>query len=258
MQKLSALRRFVRPVLDYALPPRCPGCGCMVEDDRRFCAECWLKLDFLGDPCCARCGIPFAFDEGEGAECGTCLAHPPEYDSARAVLAYDDLASGIAIRLKYGRRLGLARLMAQHMAARMPASVDTRWLIVPVPLHRWRMWGRGFNQAAVIADHIARASGVPTEKRALVRHRSTRPLRNMSAAMRAKAVRGAFTLDRALGDRVRGRDIILIDDIHTTGATAQACAQELRRGGARSVHLLCWARVVPGHDRSKIDPAIDF
>jgi ComF family protein len=249
MQIHATLRSIVQGVVDYALPPRCPGCGCIVEDDHRFCVECWSGLHFLSEPCCATCGEPFDMDQGEGALCGRCLSHPPLYDSARAVLAYGDHARDVAMRLKYGRRMAMARLMAQHMAQRLPhgAVADDDWLIVPVPLHRWRLWGRGFNQAAVIADHIGRKAGIGVEKRALIRHRSTRPLRDMNPDQRASAVKGAFALDHRFGGAIKGRNILLIDDIHTSGATSGACTRALRSGGARSVHLLCWARVIGRH-----------
>ncbi|MDI1297519.1 MAG: double zinc ribbon domain-containing protein, partial [bacterium] len=107
--KAPPLQRAIRPVIDYALPPRCPGCGAIVGEDHAFCLTCWSGMDFLGDPCCARCGLPFDHDRGESAECGTCLADPPPFDSARAVLAYGDVARMVALRLKYGRLIGLAR-----------------------------------------------------------------------------------------------------------------------------------------------------
>lgn len=242
MQVSHILRGLIRPVLDYALPPRCPGCGVIVGADRTFCLTCWTGLEFLGDPCCARCGLPLPFDLGEGGQCAACLSHPPVYDSARAALAYDRLSGGVAMRLKYGRRLGLARLMADHMARHIPVDAQGEgWLIVPVPLHRWRLWGRGFNQAAVIAAHLGRAREIGVDPYSLVRVRATGTMRGRSTSARRNAVRGAFAVR---GDGVRGRNIILIDDVLTTGATAGACVEALHAGGAASVHLLCWARVV--------------
>ncbi|HEX7740984.1 MAG TPA: ComF family protein [Sphingobium sp.] len=242
----SLLKGALRLALDYALPPRCPGCGLIVDDDDAFCLECWSGMAFLGEPCCARCGVPFDHDIGEGAECGACLADPPPFDSARAVLAYGDVARKVALRLKYGRRIGLARLVARQMARRLP-ELEEPPLIVPVPLHRRRLWWRGFNQSALIADHLGRLSGLPVDKHGLLRARATQPLRGMHAGQRAKAVRGAFAL--AQGHGFRARAVLLIDDVHTSGATAAACARVLKRGGACRVHLLCWARALPDRDR---------
>lgn len=248
MPPLSFLKSAIRPLIDYALPPRCPGCGAVVAADHAFCLACWSGMQLLGDPCCARCGLPFEHDRGAGAECGACLADPPPFDSARAVLAYGDVAKTVALRLKYGRRIGLARLIARQMVRHV--AVEQQPLIIPVPLHRWRLWWRGFNQSALIADHMGRLTGLAVDKHGLVRAKRTQPLRGMNPGERAKAVQGAFAL--APGHGVKGRAVLLIDDVHTSGATAAACARTLKRGGAVRVHLLCWARALP-HMSEAID-----
>lgn len=234
------LKAAIKPALDYALPPRCPGCGVIVGEDFAFCLGCWSEMAFLGAPCCARCGVPFAHDMGDGAQCAACMADPPPWDSARAVLAYGDVARTVALRLKYGRRIGMARLIARQMVRHVG---DEEALIVPVPLHRWRLWQRGFNQSALIADHLGRLTGWPVEKLALRRVKRTAPLRGMNPQQRARMVRNAFAL--AQRHPFAGRRILLIDDIHTSGATAAACARALKAGGAVEVRLLCWARVLP-------------
>lgn len=238
------LGRVFSPVLDYALPPRCPGCGVIVAGDDRFCMECWQSMRFLGEPCCARCGDPFAHDLGGEAECGACIAHPPAFDRARAVLAYGDVARTVVLRLKYGRRTGLARLVAAHMARHVPVEERESMLLVPVPLHRWRLWWRGFNQSALIAGHLARLSGIAIDNEVLLRTRRTPTLRGLGARQRERTVRGAFTIDPVREGKLDGRTILLIDDVHTSGATANACARTLLQGGAASVQLLCWARVL--------------
>ncbi|HEX7783398.1 MAG TPA: ComF family protein [Sphingobium sp.] len=235
-------------MIDYALPPRCPGCGEIVEDDHRFCLGCWSSMRFLGSPCCDQCGTPFDHDRGEGALCGQCIAEPPAVDRARAVLAYGDIAKTVALRLKYGRRIGLARLIAGQMARHVPVEGRDAMLLIPVPLHRWRLWWRGFNQSALMASHLGRLCGIPVEKEILLRSRRTPPLRGLSPKERRRAVRGAFAVDPARKDVLAGRTVLLIDDVHTSGATTDACARILRRNGAASVHLLCWARVLPEDD----------
>ncbi|MGD9811743.1 MAG: double zinc ribbon domain-containing protein, partial [Sphingobium sp.] len=137
MELATPLLTAGRAVLDYALPPRCPGCGEITGEDDSFCVACWTGMRFLEDPCCETCGIPFETDDGPGQKCGACLADPPPWKSARAALAYGDISGRVAMRLKYGRRTGLARLMARHMAARAGGMADQAALIVPVPLHRW-------------------------------------------------------------------------------------------------------------------------
>jgi ComF family protein len=150
------------------------------------------------------------------------------------------------MRLKYGRRIGLARLMAGYMMQRAPAACRgdvEQWLVLPVPLHRWRLWHRGFNQSLLIARHVARGLDLPIDPFLLRRVKSTRPLRNMNPRAREDTVRRAFAIDQRRKWQLKGKSIILIDDILTSGATARACSHVLLREGAAAVHLLCWARV---------------
>ncbi|MGE4432041.1 MAG: ComF family protein [Sphingobium sp.] len=240
-------------ILDYALPRRCPGCGDITGEQDRFCLTCWSDLHFLGGPCCGLCGLPFEVEPA--LPCEACLADPPPWASARAALAYGDIARKVTMRLKYGRRIGAARLMAGYMAHHlrgMEEQAEGRGaLLVPVPLHRWRLWNRGFNQSALIAGHLGKASGIPVDPFVLRRSKATRPLRAMNPGARHREVRGAFSIDKRRADVLPGRTIILVDDVHTSGATARACARTLIDAGASRVHLLCWARVLPdGDDRA--------
>jgi ComF family protein len=230
-------------MLDFALPPRCPGCGAIVADPHRFCLGCWQALTFLGEPCCRRCGLPFDY-EGEG-ECGRCLAEPPPFDRLRAAVAYGEVSRQVALRLKYGGRPGLAETLAHFMLRHLDSGAGrTAPVLVPVPLHRWRIWKRGYNQAALIASALAGRSGVRAELDLLRRTRATPPLRGLGRRERALAVRGAFAVPTGARPRLAGRSVILVDDVYTSGATASACARALRRAGAASVEMLCWARVV--------------
>jgi len=233
----------VRPLLDYALPPRCASCGAIVSEPGTFCTDCWASISFLGEPLCACCGNDLPAAMGMGALCGACLATPPPYERMRAVLRYGDVGRAVAHRLKYGRRLSLARVMAAHMARLLPEAASARALLVPVPLHRWRIWSRGFNQAALIARHLGKRMDMPVAVDLLRRTRHTPPLHALSAHKRARTVRGAFALAPGAREQLEGRTAVLIDDIWTTGATATACARLLRKAGAERVEILCWARV---------------
>jgi ComF family protein len=234
----SALRR----VLDFALPPRCPGCGAITGDPHAFCLDCWSGLDFLGEPCCVRCALPFGFESAGEAECGRCLAEPPPFDRLRAAVAYGEVSRRVALRLKYSGRPGLAETLAHFMLRHLGGEGDP--LLVPVPLHRWRIWKRGYNQAALIASSLSRRTGLAADPDLLVRTRATPPLKGLGRRERALAVRGAFAVPPAAKPRLAGRRIVLVDDVYTSGATASACARALKRSGAASVDILCWARVV--------------
>ncbi|MBC7505291.1 MAG: ComF family protein [Sandarakinorhabdus sp.] len=232
----------VRSIVDLVLPPRCPACRVIVDGDARFCLDCWRQLAFITAPHCAICGTPFGHDRGVAAECGACLAEPPRFTTARAALAYGGPARTVLLAMKHGDRQHLARVMAPHMMRVAESMLAPQSVLVPVPLHRWRLWRRGFNQAAVLAQELARLSGAQPDIDALVRVKATRPSAGMGRKARADNVRGAFRFaDRR---RVKDRDIVLVDDVLTTGATVDACARHLRRAGARSVHVLTFARVV--------------
>ena len=239
-------RSIGRAVLDWVLPPRCAGCSIIVGGGAGFCPDCWQQLHFLGDPACAKCDRPFAQNQGEGALCGACIADPPRWDRGRAALLYGPLPRGLVLRLKYGRRVTLARLAARLMAPKLPPLEPGAppWLLVPVPLHRWRLWSRGFNQSAEIARHLAKASGYAMLPDALVRTRSTPPLRGLGRRERSTAVRGAFAVHPRYADRLKGARVILVDDVWTSGATADACARALRKAGAAEIQLIVLARVL--------------
>jgi len=247
MTFLAGMQALARPIIDYALPPRCPACGVIVSDSLAFCADCWGSIDFIGDPLCATCGLELPYAAiGDEVRCGGCLAEEPPFDRARAVMRYGEVGKTIAHRLKYSRRVSLARVMAAHMARLIAAGEGAGQraaILLPVPLHRWRIWSRGFNQAALIAGHMAKRSGVPMRTDLIRRTVNTPPLHSLGPGARRKAVRGAFALSPGARETIRGKTIILIDDIWTTGSTASACARLLKAGGAARVEILCWSRV---------------
>jgi len=242
MSSAAAFRSLAASAVDFALPPRCPACGTILADPHRFCLACWQALTFLGEPCCVRCGLPFEYGGEAEVECGRCLAEPPPFDRLRAAVAYGEVARGVALKLKHGGRPGVAETLASFMLRHLDSPADA--LLIPVPLHRWRIWRRGYNQAALIASALARRSGLAADLDILRRTRATPMLRGLGRRERALAVRGAFKVADGGKARVRGRRVILVDDVFTSGATAEACARALKRAGAASVDVLCWARVV--------------
>lgn len=236
-----------RAIVDYALPPRCPACGVIVGEDRQFCLDCWSSLHFLDGPACALCSIPLPTAlPGSPVTCGACMADAPPFTGAPSAVAYGRAARTVALRLKYGRRTGHARLMAQLMARPLTAlRGDAPMLLVPVPLHRWRLWSRGFNQAALVADALTRLTGDPHDHHLLLRTKATAALRGKGRRERERIVAGAFALAPDAKARAAGRHLVLIDDVHASGATLRAAAKALKRTGAARVSALTWARVVP-------------
>jgi ComF family protein len=230
-------------LLDLVFPPLCVACHAPVGGNG-FCAACWSRITFLDGPACACCGIPFPVDLGMADSlCAACHARRPSFDTARAILAYDEHSRGAVLALKHADRLDLVPGFARWLARVGRPALAGSDLIVPVPLHPWRLWARRYNQAAELARRLGRDWNLPADPLALARRRATRSQGEMpSAKARRRNVLSAFKVPDS--SRVRGRSILLVDDVLTTGATAESCARALKRAGAAKVHVLALARVV--------------
>ena len=238
------LKQALSPVIDLVYPPRCPACGAAIATHGALCQDCWSGLVIPGEPACVACQRPFSHDETpEGSVCAVCLAHPPLHDGISAATLYTDASRKLVLAFKHGRRIALAPMMARLMTARL-RGVDAEWLAVPVPLHRWRLWRRGFNQAAVLAGEIARQRGLKLAVDALVRRKATPVLGGLGAKARARALSGAIAVSPRRRQALRGTNVLLVDDVLTSGATSSACVSALKRAGAAKVVVCCFARVL--------------
>ena len=240
----ARLRSTLGLALDVALPPLCPACRDLVGDQGGLCASCWSRLSFIARPYCERLGIPFAYDPGPGILSMEAIADPPAYARARAAARYDDVARELVLAFKYGDRLDLAPTMGRWMAHAGRELLADADMLVPVPLHWRRLWTRRFNQAAALAQAIMAESGVPIAYETLKRVRATAHQVGLSAAERAANVQGAFRVPTEKRPSIRGRRLVLIDDVLTSGATVDTCARALLRAGAAHVDVLVFARVV--------------
>jgi ComF family protein len=238
----ARLRRWGRAVVDGVLPPRCLACGATVDAVDALCPKCWSSMTFFAPPWCALCGLPFPHPMGEGAICGACASQPPSWDLARSVFRYDRHSRRLVLMLKHGDQTHLAGAFGRWMHRAGNEVLAEADLLVPVPLHWTRLFGRRFNQAAILAQAIRAVGGPPVGADWLVRRRRTPSQGLMGPAARARNVRGAFALRR--GRSVEGKRVVLIDDVLTTGATAEECARTLQREGAASVGVLVLARAL--------------
>ncbi|HEY3146882.1 MAG TPA: ComF family protein [Dongiaceae bacterium] len=244
MNLAPALRKSASWLLDAVLPPRCLKCGEIVADAGSLCGQCWQGLRFLGSPCCACCGLPFEFDMGENSLCAACIADRPLYNRARAALTYDDASRDLILRFKHADRTDGAATFAGGMARAGAELVESADIIAAVPLHRWRLVRRRYNQAAILANAIGRMRGKLVIPDLLVRRRATPSQGHLGRSQRQRNVSGAFVLHPGRTQVTAGARILLIDDVLTTGATAEACVRTLRSAGAIAVDLLVLARVV--------------
>lgn len=247
----AALRRARTLLLDCLLPPDCPLCHQPVDRAGLLCPECFRRIRFIAEPCCRQCGEPFSAPGfgGAGRVCAPCGAAPPPWRQGRAAMIYDEWSRPLILRLKYADRTDLAPVLARHMLRAGAGLLDGADLLVPVPLHRRRLFHRRYNQAALLARATGRLAGLPTIPDLLVRPHPTPPLGRLGATARRDTLRGAIALRPGRAAQVAGQRILLVDDVMTTGATTGECARVLLAAGARSVDVLVAARA-PAPPRS--------
>jgi ComF family protein len=232
MVVVAQLASAVAPVVDLIYPPRCPACGTAIANQDGLCGTCWGMLD-----------VPPSI-RTESAAVPVFAASYYNETSRKLVLAY-----------KHGGRIALARLLAHLMAARMPLQITGKAppLLVPVPLHRWRIWQRGFNQAALLARELSRLGKGDVLADGLRRSKRTPSLGGLGREGRDAALAGAIDLHPGRAARIAGRDVILIDDVFTSGATSRACMAALNTAQPASIAIACFARVEDGDRGPTLD-----
>lgn len=233
----------LNPLVDLVFPPRCPLCGDPLAAQGGLCVECWGKLAIPGEPACASCQRPMGAESVEGLICAPCLANPPRHDGIAAATLYNEASRDLVLAFKHGRRIGLARLLARLIAARL-AGLEGEWLVVPVPLHRWRLWRRGFNQSVLLARELAAMPGLDVVPDALLRIKRTPTLGGLGRGERARALRGSIVVHPARVAMLQNAQVLLVDDVMTSGATTDACLKVLRRAGVSRIRIACFARVL--------------
>lgn len=244
---MAELALFLRRAMDLILPPRCFVSGEIVDSPGKLSASAWSALRFIGDPQCAACGYPFDFAVAKDALCGGCLRERPLYESARSALVYDDGSRGVILKFKHADRIDGVHTLAGWMERVGADLLKASDVIVPVPLHRWRLLKRRYNQSALLAQALAARNRKSFVADMLVRTRATPIQGHKGFRERQKNVKGAFGINPKRSATLKGKVVLLVDDVHTSGATISECTKTLLDGGAAAVHVLTLARVVkPG------------
>lgn len=239
--------RFGRFVLDLVLPPTCSACGTEVDQPHSLCPDCFMRVHPIGLPRCDQCGVPLLSDchLGFDARCVRCERHPPPWSKGRAAYVYDEGSRDLILALKYADRTENAGVLARQMIRAGGDILEAADILVPVPVHWRRLIQRRYNQAALLARAVGSLSGVAVLVDGLKRPHATSRLAGFSAEERAKEMLDAIEVKASRLERIRGRHVVLVDDILTTGATAKACSVALLEAGAASVAVLAAARTVP-------------
>ncbi len=240
-----ALGSFSR-LLSSVLPARCPITGDIVEVPGLVSASVWSRVNWVEQPYCMCCGIRFDVPVGPGEHCPACLTDPPAFDHARSVMTYDDISRDMILAFKHGDQTHLVATFTPWIARIADEFRRDTDVIMPVPLHRYRLLARRYNQAGLLAQGLARVwQDVPHDPFTLIRVKSTPSQGHMTRVQREENVAGAFTVRDP--SRVKGKRILLVDDVYTTGATVEGCARVLKRAGAASVNVVTLARVMRDH-----------
>jgi ComF family protein len=234
---------FAAKALDILLPPLCLSCDAPVTGHGTLCSGCWKGVSFIAAPYCSGCGAPFDTPVGVGQICAACLTNPPVFSTARAAMLYDDASKRLILGFKHGDRTHLTETLAGWMQRASQDYWENADILIPVPLHRWRLFKRRYNQAALLAQEIGKTTGKPVSVDGLLRLKPTPTQGHRNRKERQANVKGAFAINPRAAEHIKGKAIVLIDDVLTTGATLNECSRVLLEGGAKTVQVLTLARV---------------
>ena len=245
---VQPLRWFGAAVLDQLYPPVCLSCDKPVASADALCSDCFCRLRSITAPLCPVLGLPFEASLGPDVRSAEAIADPPPFDRARSAVVYNDVARALVAKLKYGDRPELARFCAKLMALAGHEIWGADAVLVPVPLHRARLFSRRYNQSTELARALGRLTGLPVDPALVVRRKNTPHQVGLSGEARRRNVAGAFAAHPDSLRRLKGRRVVLVDDVITTGATVKSVTRALKSGGAERVDVVSFARVVTGTD----------
>ena len=246
-------------VLDQLYPPTCINCETAnlggSGSKNLLCGRCWSKLRPITQPLCPRLGLPFEYDMGADGLSAEAIAHPPPYDRARSAFVHCGVAKKLISRLKFGDRPDLAEFCGSLMALAGRELLEEtegkgKPVLVPVPLHRRRQWQRRYNQSNELAKAMGKLAGLQVDPLIVRRVKKTQPQIGLTAKQRARNVAGAFLAEQNILERLKGRRVIIVDDVITTGSTVKALSKALLKAQVAHIDVISFSRVVIGIDDS--------
>ena len=240
-------RSIVQTGIDFALPPVCLSCHDATDTHATLCPKCWKQVDFIISPICDRLGTPLSYDIGGSNISAAALASPPLFDRCRSVGVFEGPLQRLIHAFKYADRHEGLQLFGKWMAFAGKDILHDADLLIPVPLNRWRLWSRRFNQSSLLAHTVSKRCGVPVHDFLIKRVKLTKSQVGLTKKQRVRNVSGAFVLPKSKYQLVENKNVVLIDDVFTTGATITACTKVLKRAKASRVDVLTLARVVKPH-----------
>ena len=235
---------WLKSLMRFLVPPRCLKCALSIQNDQALCTDCWKELTFITTPYCACCGYPFSIAVEDNSLCGPCHQKQPLYAMARSALYYDDHSKPLILRFKHADATHLTPLLGQWLYNASHDILKQTDYIVPIPLHWRRLFSRRYNQAALLTLALARLSGKAASVTMMTRMRHTPFQGQLSTAARHDNVHNAFSIKPSWQAKIIDKNITLIDDVMTSGATINSCTRVLLKAGVRSVNVLTLARVV--------------
>ena len=235
---------MINRFLNLIFPPQCLNCKGRVPTHGTLCQPCWQAVQFISDPMCDACGLPFDYDIGSEALCGDCIIELPPYRKCRSAFRYDEHSRKLITRFKYSDQTQLAKIYGGWLTNAGKELLANADVIIPVPLHYFRFISRRFNQSALLADVISKKSDIKHCSNAMIRTRHTKQQTGLTKNQRKDNVRNAFSVNKKHLPLIKDKNILLIDDVFTTGSTIEQCTKTLLKAGAMQVFVLTLARTM--------------
>jgi ComF family protein len=228
--------KILSSVKSFVLPARCLACSELVEEDNSLCSNCFSKLTFISFPYCKICGSPFEFIVDEEYECGKCIANPPKYELARSLFKFDISSKKLIHRFKYNDQTSSAKLFARLLFLRYKNDLQDIDLIVPVPMNRIKRIFRQYNPPQILGKQLSRLCGVKQIPDLLIKSKWTKAQTTLSQKRRKDNLKGSLYFNEKYN--IKGKVILLVDDVRTTGVTSNSCSSILKNYGAKKVKLI--------------------